>query len=36
MRLKFEDNQKLVFLLAISIAIEFGLGWGLHLVLWKA
>ena len=36
MRLKFEDNQKLVLLLAIPIAIEFGLGWTLYLVLWKA
>jgi hypothetical protein len=36
MRVKFEDNQKLVLLLAIPIAIEFGLGWTLYLVLWKA
>ena len=36
MRLQFEDNQKLVLLLAIPIAIEFGLGWTLYLVLWKA
>jgi hypothetical protein len=36
MRLKFEDNQKLVLLLAIPIAIEFGLGWTLYRVLWKA
>lgn len=27
---------KLLLLLAIPIAVEFGLGWTLYLLLWKA
>jgi hypothetical protein len=36
MRVKSGDKQKLLLLLAIPIAIEFGLGWALYLLFWKA
>jgi len=36
MREKSDDNQRLLVLLAIPIAIEFGLAWTLYLLLWKA
>jgi hypothetical protein len=36
MRVKFHDNHKLLLLLGIPIAIEFGLGWSFYLLFWKA
>jgi hypothetical protein len=36
MCVKPDDRQTLLLLLAIPIAIEFGLGWTLYLLFWKA
>jgi hypothetical protein len=33
---KSHDNQRLLVLVAIPIAIELGLAWTLYLLLWKA